>query len=325
MRAKLSPVWLTLAAGRLAGSFSTLLNVATPVLTVASVNQTGDSFARIGATGSGLTSLAPSSTALSTVQWTNALATDIGTTNTTVATNLDAAVSSRSTLTQTQVTGGAYSIQSASCVLGDTRIANLDATVSSRMATYTQPTGFLAATFPATVASPTNITAGTITTVSGNVTGTVGSIASPGNIWDVTLSSHLTAGSTGAALNSASSSGDPWATDIPGAYTAGQAGYILGNGVPLADDALTANAIATSGANRIADTTRRRTQANVEASSYGDTLSLTSLYGFIQQAQESNTTATAGVLTVYLVDGSTVLGTRTISTNATAEPVTGVS
>ncbi len=33
--------------------------------------QTGDSFARIGATGSGLTSLAPSATALSTVQWTN--------------------------------------------------------------------------------------------------------------------------------------------------------------------------------------------------------------------------------------------------------------
>lgn len=38
------------------------------------VPQTGDSFARIGATGSGLTSLAPASTALSTVQWTNARA-----------------------------------------------------------------------------------------------------------------------------------------------------------------------------------------------------------------------------------------------------------
>jgi hypothetical protein len=39
---------------------------------------------------------------------------------------------------------------------------NLDAAVSSRMATYTQPTGFLAATFPTgTVASTTNITAGT--------------------------------------------------------------------------------------------------------------------------------------------------------------------
>jgi hypothetical protein len=37
-------------------------------------------------------------------------------------------------------------------------ISRIDAAISSRMATYTQPTGFLAATFPITVASPTNIT-----------------------------------------------------------------------------------------------------------------------------------------------------------------------
>ena len=49
-------------------------------------------------------------------------------------------------------------------------LTNLDAAVSSRMATYTQPTGFLAATFPAgTVANTTNITAGTVTTAT-NVT-----------------------------------------------------------------------------------------------------------------------------------------------------------
>ena len=43
---------------------------------------------------------------------------------------------------------------------------NLDAAVSSRMATYAQPAGFLGTTFPAgTVANTTNITAGTITTV----------------------------------------------------------------------------------------------------------------------------------------------------------------
>lgn len=90
--------------------------------------QTGDSFARIGSTGSGLTSLAPSSTALSTATWTGTLATNIGTTNSTVATNLDAAV-------------------------------------TSRMATYVQPTGFLAANF--TTGIP----------VSGTVTLTNGSIA----------------------------------------------------------------------------------------------------------------------------------------------------
>lgn len=45
-------------------------------------------------------------------------------------------------------------------------VDNLNATITSRMATYTQPTGFLAATFPTgTIANTTNITAGTIATV----------------------------------------------------------------------------------------------------------------------------------------------------------------
>jgi len=37
-------------------------------------------------------------------------------------------------------------------------LSRLNDTITSRMASYTQPTGFLAATFPTTVASPTNIT-----------------------------------------------------------------------------------------------------------------------------------------------------------------------
>lgn len=45
---------------------------------------------------------------------------------------------------------------------------NLDAAITTRMATYAQPTGFLAATFPGTVASTTNITAATGVTVSTN-------------------------------------------------------------------------------------------------------------------------------------------------------------
>lgn len=60
--------------GYLAAAFKKLLDVATPVFTAASVNQTGDSFGLIGATGSGLTSLAPASTALSNATWTNARA-----------------------------------------------------------------------------------------------------------------------------------------------------------------------------------------------------------------------------------------------------------
>ncbi|MGH8743381.1 MAG: hypothetical protein ACREUY_03795, partial [Burkholderiales bacterium] len=40
-----------------------------------------------------------------------------------------------------------------------TELGRIDVATSSRMATYTQPTGFLAATFPTTVASTTNIAA----------------------------------------------------------------------------------------------------------------------------------------------------------------------
>lgn len=44
-------------AGRLAAAISTWGNVATPVATAAGVNQTGDSYARVGAAGAGLTAL----------------------------------------------------------------------------------------------------------------------------------------------------------------------------------------------------------------------------------------------------------------------------
>lgn len=137
--------------------------------------QTGDSFARIGATGSGLTSLAPSATALSTVNWTTARAGYLDNVNnaalqTTAAQTGDAYAQTNSgTFGLAAIKGYVDDIGVAGAgltALGDTRLANLDAAVSTRMATYTQPTGFLAATFPAgTVANTTNITAGVITTV----------------------------------------------------------------------------------------------------------------------------------------------------------------
>jgi hypothetical protein len=65
---------LTETAGQIAGAFKKFFNVASPTLTCVGLDQTGDSFARIGATGSGLTSLAPASSALSTANWTNARA-----------------------------------------------------------------------------------------------------------------------------------------------------------------------------------------------------------------------------------------------------------
>ena len=77
--------------------------------------------------------------------------------------------------------------------------ARLDAAVSSRMATYTQPTGFLAATFPSgTVANTTNITAGTITTATNlttnnDKTGYTLSAAGVTAVWDEVIDGTRTA------------------------------------------------------------------------------------------------------------------------------------
>lgn len=81
-----------------------------------------------------------------------------------------------------------------------TKAAFLDAAITSRMATYTQPAGFLAATFPTTVASTTNITGGTITTVtnltnaptSGDLTATMKASISGLTIARVTLTDTVT-------------------------------------------------------------------------------------------------------------------------------------
>ena len=55
-----------------------------------------------------------------------------------------------------------------SAVWTPTKAGYLDTNVGSRMATYAQPAGFLAATFPATLASPTNITSATGVTLGGS-------------------------------------------------------------------------------------------------------------------------------------------------------------
>lgn len=193
--------------------------------------------------------------------------------------------------------------------LGDTRVANLDAAVSTRMATYTQPTGFLAATFPATVASPTNITAGTITTVT-NLTNaaTAGDLTAAmktsveNAAWDATLASHLTAGSTGKALSSASSVGDPWSTALPGAYAAGTAGNIVGNKFGLS---------ITGGGAVAVDGTSTLTEAYPAA---GSALTLASaLYSVNQIMGASSIPAGTTKRTVFQRNGTTPAMTFTIN------------
>lgn len=79
--------------------------------------------------------------------------------------------------------------------------------------------------------------------------------------------------------------------------------------------------INSTAAAKVADTTLRRNMDNVEASANGDTLDVNSLYGSTQQMQKSS--VSSGTLTIEKTDGTT-LGTLTVTSDASAEPVTGV-
>lgn len=151
----------------------------------------------------------------------------------------------------------------------------LDAAITSRMATYTQPTGFLAATFPTTVASTTNITAGTITTTTnltnlpaitsnwltatGLATSAVDEIVDA--VWDEVQSGHTTAGTFGKYLDAqvstvgggtaAQIADAVWDEAMAGHLTAGSTGLKLNSaaaaGDPLENDVPGSYAAGTAG------------------------------------------------------------------------------
>ncbi len=132
----------------------------------------------------------------------------------------------------------------------------LDAAISSRMATYTQPTGFLTATFPATVASTTNITAGTITTVSGNVdgnvTGSVGSVV--GAVGSVTAA--VTVGTINANVVNASALAADAVTEI-------QAGLATSAEITALNDISVADILAGAALAPIASNTKKINDVDV--------------------------------------------------------------
>lgn len=267
--------------------------------------QTGDAYARIGATGSGLSSLAQASTALSNANWTNSLATSLTTlaghdpgatlasqtnitagtiTTVTNLTNLPSIpnnwltaagiaasalngkgdwllassaptnfaalgisvsghISNVDTLTtytgNTPQTGDAYARIGAAgaglTALGDTRIAHLDADITSRMATFTLPTHFSVLAIDAsgfvtfnnsgvaTTANQATIVAdilalGSPMQAGSQVTvGGYGSGQDPATlVLDAMASGHNTAGTIGNKINTAANAGDP-ATAVLGA------------------------------------------------------------------------------------------------------------
>lgn len=128
-------------------------------------------------------------------------------------------------LTVAAVSGAVGSVTGAVGSVTGLTASNLDATISSRMATYTQPTGFLAATFPTgTVANTTNVTAGTITTVT-NLTNapTAGDLTA-------TMKTSVTTAATAATPIAASVSGAVGSvTGAVGSVTGNVGGNVVGS------------------------------------------------------------------------------------------------
>jgi hypothetical protein len=83
--------------------------------------------------------------------------------------------------------------------------------------------------------------------------------------------------------------------------------------------------IDSAAANALADHILRRLASNIEASDNGDAIGLGSLYSLIQQAQESNTTANAGKITVFKTDGTTEVGQITAAGDGASVPIVGVT
>ena len=129
---------------------------------------------------------------------------------------IDVSISSRSTLTA----GGVRTELT-------TELGRIDAAISSRMATYTQPTGFLAATFPATVSS---FAGGAVASVTGSV-GSISGVTFPTHFanLEITANGHVSAVVQSIANNSITAS-----SIQGGAITAAK----------FAADAITASALA---------------------------------------------------------------------------------
>ncbi len=139
---------------------------------------------------------------------------------------------------------------------------DIDATITSRMATYTQPTGFLAATFPSgTIANTTNITAGTIATATNvtTVNGLAANVITAASIAaDAIGASELAADAvteiqaglaTAAALATVQSDTDDIQTRLPAALVGGRIDASVG---AMAANVLTAAALADAAIDRAA-------------------------------------------------------------------------
>lgn len=179
------------------------------------------------------------------------------------------------------------------------------------------------------IAATAIVSSGAITTSSGAVS-TVTTVATTTNLtnaptngdltaamktsvenaaWDATLASHLTSGSTGAALNAAGAAGDPWSTAIPGAYGAGTAGNIVGNNLNATITSRMASytqptgfLAATFPTGTVASTT------NITAGTITTTTNVTNGVTLAVNAVDSTAVATSGAQEIAAAVGAISLG-----------------
>lgn len=168
---------------------------------------------------------------------------------------------------------------------GTTKVATISpGTPSTLNSEYKYRIGGVCLNNPLTVGSVTGAVGSVTGNVGGNVTGSVGSVV--GAVGSVTATTNA-------------------------------------NVVSMASDTITSSAVATSAAQEIGDTTLRRSSTNIEGSSFGDTIGYKSLYGVIaQQTHKSN--AALGVRNTYKADGTTVLNSRSYTSDPLAKPITGL-
>lgn len=225
--------------------------------------QTGDNFARLGAPAGA----SVSADVAAVKAQTGAIETDTQAIEATLGTPAGASLSADIAVIESQ-TDDIGTAGAGLTALGDARIGNLDATVSSRATPAQVNTEvdaalsdvrldeLLAADSDIDGAAPPTVgsvfhelltkTAGSFTYdqstdsleairdrgdaawVTGAAAPTAASIADA--VWEEAIADHSgTAGSTAEALAAAGSAGDPWTTALPGAYGAGTAGKIVGD------------------------------------------------------------------------------------------------
>ncbi len=215
---------------------------------------------------------APSAASVATTVWTDLLAGSDFSTAASIGKllkdDIDAKLSTLSTYTGGDTSGTTTLLAR----LTSTRaglLDNLDAAITSRMGIYTQPTGFLAATFPSgTIANTTNITGGVITTAT-NLTNapTAGDFTS-------TMKTSLNAATPASVVGAVGSIG------TGGITTASFAAGAI-NAAAIASNAITAAKIAADaiGASQLAADAVVEIQAGLSTYAGGDTSGVTTLLG----------------------------------------------